>query len=105
MAAVRYQIPAGSHLRGFPVLVQEVPRRVWGLRLRRTEQEFALALLLMVPTAHVKDGGVRIGSFRSRILTPLAPVYASLITSRYQRKTRGQVDRCSFLVRRFHPLH
>jgi len=26
-------------------------RRVWGLRLRRTEKELALALLLMLPTA------------------------------------------------------
>jgi hypothetical protein len=37
--------------------VHEVSRRVWGLRLRRTEQELALALLLMLPTANVKDGG------------------------------------------------
>ena len=27
------------HLRGLPVLVHEVSRRAWGLRLRRTEQE------------------------------------------------------------------
>jgi hypothetical protein len=50
--------------------VHEVSRRVWGLRLRRTEQELALALLLMLPTAHSEDGGVRIASFRSWIPTP-----------------------------------
>src|SRR5215469_1877556 len=34
----------------------------------------------------------------------LAPVYASLSPSRYQRKTRGRADRYSLLVRLFHPL-
>src|ERR1700682_3667970 len=60
-------------LRGLPVLVHEVSRRVWGLRLRRTGQALALALLLMLPTAHYKDGGVRIASFRSWIPTPPSP--------------------------------
>src|SRR5450755_2302300 len=60
-------------LRGLPVLVHEVSRRAWGLRLRLTEQELALALLLMLPTAHVKDGGVRIVYFRSWIPTPPSP--------------------------------
>jgi len=53
-----------------PVLVHEVSRRVWGLRLRRTEQELALALLLMLPSAHYKGVGVRIVSLRSWIPTP-----------------------------------
>ena len=53
--------------------MHEVSRRVWGLRLRRTEQELALALLLMLPTAHVKDGGVRMVYFRSWIPTPPSP--------------------------------
>jgi hypothetical protein len=60
-------------LRGLPVLVHEASRRVWGLRLRRTDQELALALLLMLPTAHYKDGGVRIASFRSWIPTSPSP--------------------------------
>jgi len=47
----------------------------WGLRLRRTEQELALALLLMWPTAHYKDGGARIASFRSSIPTPPIPLF------------------------------
>jgi len=37
----------------------------WGLRLRRTEQELALSRLFMLPSAHYKDVGVRIASFRS----------------------------------------
>src|SRR5208337_2389305 len=37
--------------RGLPVLVQEVSRRVWGLRLRRTAQGLALAPLCMLPSA------------------------------------------------------
>src|SRR6202162_1482783 len=70
MRAVRPKPPpavlllVGSRrLRGLPVLVHEASRRVWGLRLRRTDQELALALLLILPTAHYKDGGVRIASF------------------------------------------
>src|ERR1700746_2751595 len=39
------------HLRGLPVLVHEVSRRVWGLRLRRTERGLALLLPLMLPSA------------------------------------------------------
>src|SRR5664279_2828144 len=50
-------------LRGLPVLVLEVSRRVWGLRLCRTEQELALSRLFMLPSAHYKDVGVRIASF------------------------------------------
>src|SRR5713101_3875307 len=57
-------------LRGLPVLVHEVSRRVWGLRLRRTEQELALSRLFMLPSVHYKDVGVRIASFRSSIPTP-----------------------------------
>jgi hypothetical protein len=69
--------------RGLPVLVHEVSRRVWGLRLRRTEQELALSLLSMLPSAHYKVVGVRIYSFRSSIAHPAyTPVYASLGPSR-----------------------
>src|SRR6202048_3537023 len=57
-------------LRGLPVLVHEVSRRVWGLRLRRTEQELAYSLLFLWPSAHYKDVGVRIASFRSSIAHP-----------------------------------
>src|ERR1700738_2149343 len=39
------------HLRGLPVLVHEVSRRVWGLRLRRTEQGLAFSPLFMLLSA------------------------------------------------------
>ena len=62
--------PAGLRLtfanrrpRGLPVLVHEVSRRVWGLRLRRAEQELALSRLFMLPSAHYKGVGARIASF------------------------------------------
>src|SRR5437588_7457934 len=78
------------HLRGLPVLVHEVSRRVWGLRLRRTEQELALSSLSMLPSAHYKDVGVRIASFRSSIAHPTySPVYASPCTSRYPTQNSG----------------
>ena len=38
---------------------------LWGLRLRRTIQVLALALVPMLPSAHNKVVGVRIYSFRS----------------------------------------
>ena len=85
--------------------MHEVSRRAWGLRLRRTEQELALALLFMLPSAHVNRVGVRVVSFRSSIAHPTyTPIYASLSSSRYQRKTRGRADRWSFLVRILHSL-
>ena len=61
---------------------------------RRTDQELALTLLSMLPSAHFNDVGVRVVCFRSSIAHPAyTPVYASLSPSRYQRKTRGRVDR------------
>jgi len=47
----------------------------------------------MLPTANVKDGGVRKDLFEAEYPPRLAPVYASLSPSRYQRKTRGRADR------------
>ena len=38
-------------LRGLPVLVHEASRRVWGLRLRRTEQGLAISHLLVLSSA------------------------------------------------------
>jgi len=59
----------------------------------------------MLPSAHVNRVGVRVVSFRSSIAHPAyTPVYASLSSSRYQRKTRGRADRWSFLVRILHSL-
>src|SRR6516225_8658627 len=52
------------------VLAHGVSMRAWGLRLRRTGQELALALLPMLPSAHYKGVGVRIASLRSWIPTP-----------------------------------
>ncbi len=42
----------------------------WGLRPRRTEQELALSLLSMLPSAHINRVGVRIVSFRGSMATP-----------------------------------
>jgi hypothetical protein len=70
--------------------VHEVSRRVWGLRLRRTERELALSSPFMLPSAHYKDVGVRVASFRSSIAHPTySPVYASLCTSRYPTQNSG----------------
>src|SRR5215469_15966645 len=67
---------------------------LWGLRLRRTERELALALPSMLPSAHYKDIGARIASFRSSIPTPPIPLFTLRRAPRdAQRKTRGRVDR------------
>ena len=93
------------HLRGLPVLVQEVSRRVWGLRLRRTDPRLALSPRLMWPSAGSDRVGVLIARFRSSIPSPPIPLFTLRWTPRgAQRKTRGRVDRYSFLVRNFHPL-
>ena len=42
----------------------------WGLRPRRTEQELALSLLSMLPSAHIYRVGVRVVCFRGSIPTP-----------------------------------
>src|SRR5207253_2492767 len=42
----------------------------WGLRPRRTEQELALSLLSMLPSAHINRVGVRVVCFRGSIPTP-----------------------------------
>src|ERR1039458_3660268 len=57
-------------LRGLPVLVYEVSRRAWGLRLRRTDQRLALSPPFMLPSAHVNRVGVRVVCFRSSIAHP-----------------------------------
>src|SRR5208282_612862 len=67
-----------------------VSRRVWGLRLRRTDPELALSFRFMLPSAHYKDVGVRVASFRSSIAHPTySPVYASPCTSRYPTQNSG----------------
>src|SRR5215469_13683340 len=65
----------------------------WGLRLRRTEQELALALLLMWPTAHYKDGGVRIASFRSSIPTPPIPLFTLRGLPRDRSRAKLEAER------------
>ena len=93
------------HLRGLPVPVQGVSRRVWGLRLRRTDPRLALSPRLMWPSAGSDRVGVLIARFRSSIPSPPIPLFTLRWTPRgAQRKTRGRVDRYSFLVRNFHPL-
>src|SRR5713101_4571601 len=70
-------------LRGLPVLVHAVSRRVWGLRLRRTDQGLAISPLFILPSAHINRVGVRVVCFRSSIAHPAyTPVYASLCPSR-----------------------
>src|SRR5215469_1143988 len=63
--------PAGllpsRHPRGLPVLVHDVSRRVWGLRLRRAVRKLALALPCMLPSACNDSVGALIAPFRSSI--------------------------------------
>jgi len=85
--------------------VHEVSRRVWGLRLRRTEPELALACRFMLPSAHYKDVGVRVASFRSSIARPAySPVYASPCTSRYPTQNSGPSGSLLLTRENFHSL-
>ena len=93
------------HLRGLPVPVQEVSRRVWGLRLRRTGPRARAIAPGHVAFRYSDSVGVLIAHFRSSIPSPPIPLF-TLRSAPHgaQRKTRGRVDRYSFLVRIFHPL-
>ena len=93
-------------LRGLPVLVHEVSRRVGGLRLRRAVQGLALAFPVHV-AFRLRQGRRRPDCAFSKLNTQptYTPVYASTCAPRdAPRKTRGRVDRYSFLVRLFHSL-
>ena len=53
---------------------------LWGLRLRRTEQELALSLPLMLPSAHYKERRRPDCIFSELNTHPTySPVYASLV--------------------------
>jgi len=82
--------PRDGHLRGLPVLVQKVSRRVWGLRLRRTVRELALPLPSVLPSAQSDSVGVLMGVFRSSIPSPPLPLlYASRHASRHTAQNSG----------------
>src|SRR6185437_1548677 len=67
---------------------------LWGLRLRRTEQEPRASAPVHVAFRHYKSVGVRIASFRSSIPTPPIPLFTLRPVPRgTRRKTRGRVDR------------
>src|ERR1019366_362418 len=93
------------HFRGLPVLVHGISRRAWGLRLRRADRQLAILLPVMLPSAVADCVGALIANFRSSIPSPSVPLFTLHRTLHsVQRKTRGRVDRYSFLVRLFHPL-
>ena len=73
----------------------------WGLRLRRTDQELALSLPFMLPSAHLYCVGVRVVSFRSSIAHPAYP----LSTLHWvPRGSSARLERYFFLVRLLPPL-
>src|SRR5215472_9721540 len=77
-------------LRGLPVLVHEVSRRAWGLRLRRTAQELALSFPFMLPSAHLNRVGVRVVSFRSSMSHPAYPL--STLRGLPHDRTRARLE-------------
>ena len=95
----------GRHLRGLPVLVHEVSRRAWGLRLRRADRAARVIAPGHVAFRQCDSVGALIATFRSSIPSPPIPLFTLHWAPRgAQRKTRGRVDRYSFLVRLLHPL-
>src|SRR4030088_1555015 len=76
-------------LRGLPVLVHEASRRVWGLRLRRTDQGLAISPPpCCLPPSQKRR---RPDCIFSELNTQPActPVYASPRTSRYATQNSG----------------
>ena len=67
--------------------------------------KLALSLPVRVAFRLAKGVGTLMARFRSSIPCPPIPLFTLHWTPRgVQRKTRGRVDRYSFLVRLFHPL-
>src|SRR5215468_6297820 len=67
---------------------------LWGLRLRRTEQELALAPLLMLPSAISRASASRLHLFGAQLPTPPIPLFTLRRAPRdARRKTRGRVVR------------
>ena len=93
------------YLQGLPVLVHGISRRAWGLRLRGTAPELALSLLGVLPSVVRTTSASRLQIFEAQYP---AHLYPCLRFSGHfavpHAKTGGRVDRCSFLVRVFHPL-
>ena len=101
--AVLREISA-RHPPGLPVLVHEVVGVPGFFDHAGPNKELALASLSMLPSAHLQERR-RPDCIFSELNSPprLSSVYASLCTSRYQRKTQGRVDRYSFLEGFFLP--
>jgi hypothetical protein len=91
-------------LRGLPVLVHEASRRVWGLRLRRTDKGLAISPPpCCLPPSQKRRRPDCI--FSELNTSPPVPLFTLRRTPRdAQRKTRGRVVRYSFLVGLLHSL-
>ena len=82
--------PRRKHLRGLPVLVHEVSRRVWGLRLRRTVRGLALMLTIKLPSASPIHSLLHAGLSRRTGLTPPSCRTCSGHQSKRPRIDRGR---------------
>jgi len=76
-------------LRGLPVLVHEVSRRGWGLRLHRAEQELALTLALMCLPRITKTSASGLHFFEARsptppISSPETPLHATPVSTTWK---------------------
>jgi len=71
-------------------LVHEASRRVWGLRLRRTEQELALSRLFMLPPHITRASASGLSVYGAEYPPRLSSVYAFAVYLAYQRKTRAE---------------
>jgi hypothetical protein len=78
---------------------------LWALRLRGTVQKLALSLLPMLPSTFPIVSASPLRLFEAPSPSPPIPLF-TLRRSPHddRRKTRGRVDRYSFLVRLFHSL-
>ena len=95
----------GRHPRGLPVLVSEVSRRAGVFDYAGLAGNLALSFPVMLPSASYK--GRRHPDWLFSELNSPAHLYLCLRFAGHlampQCKTRGRVDRYSFLVRLFHP--
>jgi hypothetical protein len=96
---------SSGRLGGLPLLVQEVSRRVWGLRLRRTGHGLALSPKVMLPSAGLRASASRLDIFGAQYPAHLFPCLRfTAHLAAHSAKLGAEVVRFSFFVRISHPL-
>src|SRR5215472_2051612 len=88
-------LSGGLQVPRFPVLVHEVSRRAWGLRLRRTGQELALSLLpLTVAAQDSRPSRLLLLTCEALSSSTFMPVYPAHKNPYFTHNQNGSERKC-----------